>query len=307
MRRPAIVFAATLVAVLAVSAPVTLARFRSSDASAGTLRTGSILPPTGVGASVSGTVVTLTWTPTSSTAVTGYDVLRSATSGSGYGVVSSVTPWTATTTTNSPGTGTWYYVLRSSLQSWRSVSSGEASATIGTTPVGTGFKACSTNAADTGGDGNGYETNPGNACAPDGSVATDASSGTTASTSCADAGKDRHRFAGYGFGLPGSVTSINGITVQLRVDLNNNGGTTVMCVQLSWDGGTTWTATKSVSPTNSMTTFTLGGATDTWGHTPWTLAELDATQFRVRVIDASSMSNKTFSLDWLGVQVTYTP
>jgi hypothetical protein len=79
-----------------------------------------------------------------------------------------------------------------------------------------------------------------------------------------------------------------------------------MCVQLSWDGGTSWTATKSVSPTNSMTTFTLGGAADTWGRT-WTAAELGAASFRIRVIDAASQSNKDFSLDWAGVQVDYSP
>lgn len=305
MRRLPLVAAAGLVATLLVAAPVSLARYTASGTTGGSATTGSIAAPTSLAVSQAAGLVTLTWTPTVTTAATGYDVLRSATSGSGYSVVSTVTPRTASTTTNSPGTGAWYYVLQASYQNWRSPSSNEASITIGSTS--TGYKTCTTNAADTGSDGDGYELNAANGCVQDGSVATDASSGTSSSTSCADAGKDRHRFAGYAFGMPGTVTSIDGITVQLRADLNNNGGTTVMCVQLSWDGGTSWTATKSISPTNSMTTFTLGGATDLWGHTPWTLAQLDPTQFRVRVIDASSMSNKDFSLDGLSVQVSYTP
>ncbi|HEU0244652.1 MAG TPA: hypothetical protein VFQ75_12160 [Candidatus Limnocylindrales bacterium] len=55
-----------------------------------------------------------------------------------------------------------------------------------------------------------------------------------------------------------------------------------------------------------MTTYTLGGSTDTWGRT-WALSELGTGSFRVRVIDASSMSNKDFSLDWAGVSVDYAP
>lgn len=304
MRRLAVAASALVLGVLVTGAPVSLARFSSSQDSTATVGTGTIAAPTSLSASVATTTVNLGWTPTVSTAATGYDVLRSTTSGSGYAVVSGVTPRTAATTTDSPGTGSFYYVLRSVYQNWHSGNSNEASASLGSTS--TGFKNCANNAADTGGDGNGYETNPGNGCAQDGSLAVDASSGTTTSTSCADAGKDRHRFWGYSFGLPGSISAVDGITLQLRAQLNNNTGTTVMCAQLSWDGGTSWTATKSITPTNAMTTFTLGGATDTWGRT-WTLSELSTANLRVRVIDVSSQSSKNFSLDWAGVQVDYRP
>jgi hypothetical protein len=304
MRRAAAGLAALLLACLVVAAPVTLARLTSSQDASGAFTTGTIAPPTSLGASLGGTTVTLTWTPTVSTATTGYELLRSPTSGSGFSVVSTVTPRTAATTTNSPGNGTWFYVLASVYQSWRSASSNEAKVTLGSTS--TGFKDCASTAADTGGDGDGYESSPANACAQDGAVAVDASSGTSASSSCADAGNDRHRFWGYGFGLPGSVSAVEGITVRLRAGLNNNGGTTAMCAQLSWDGGASWTASRSITPTNTLTTFTLGGAADTWGRS-WTSAELSPSNFRLRVIDASSMANKDVSLDWAGVQVDYTP
>jgi hypothetical protein len=50
----------------------------------------------------------------------------------------------------------------------------------------------------------------------------------------------------------------------------------------------------------------LGGTADTWGRT-WAPAELAPTTFVVRIIDAASMTNKRFELDYLAVSVTYTP
>jgi hypothetical protein len=304
MRRAALVLSAILVALVVGAAPVTLAQFRSPADVAATFNTGTILPPTSVGATVAGGVVTLTWTPTTSSAATGYDVLRSSTSGSGYSVVGSVTPRTATTTTNSPGAGTWYYVLQSSLQNWRSSNSNQASASIGTL---TGYKACSTNAADTGGDNNGYQTSPANGCVTDTAIATDSNSGTNTVLSCTNTGKDRHRFGGYTFGLPGTVSSVDGIELRLVAGMNNNSGTTRICAELSWDGGTTWTATKQVTLSGTgLATYNLGGATDTWGRA-WTNAELASGTFVVRLINVSSQSNKAFRLDGVSVQVRYTP
>ena len=81
--------------------------------------------------------------------------------------------------------------------------------------------------------------------------------------SCTDPGQDRHRYWGYAFGLPGSISAVQGIQVQPTIEVNNNGGSSLICVQLSWDGGASWTATKQVNVTNSLTTYTLGSATDT--------------------------------------------
>jgi hypothetical protein len=293
-------------AVLVAAAPVSLARLSSAQPSSAAFTTGSLAAPTSLTASANSSgIVTLGWTATASTKATGYDVLRSTTSGAGYSVVSTVTPRTATTTTNSPGNGTWYYVLQSVYQGWRSASSNEASVTIGSRS--TGLKACVSNAADTGGNNNGYESLPGNACAVDGSVATDANSGTNSINSCTNAGKDRHRFWGYAFGLPTSVASVQGVTVQLDAGLNNNGGTSVLCVQLSWDGGGTWSAAKSVTMSGAaIATYPFGGATDTWGRT-WVADDFLAANFRVRVIDVSTQPNKDFRLDGVQVAVAYTP
>ena len=177
-------------------------------------------------------------------------------------------------------------------------------------PTSTGYKGCANNAPETtgSGDNNGYETAPGNACALDGAVATDANSGTGTGTSCTGTGKDRHRFWGYAFGLPGSVTSIDGITIRLAASVDSTAGTPKVCVQLSWNGGTSWSTAQSVSLTaTGITTYTLGGATNLWGHAPWTLGQLDASMFRVRITDVASSTSRDFGLDYLGVQVSYTP
>jgi hypothetical protein len=308
IRRAAVVVVVAIAAALAVSAPITLARFTSARHAAATLATGTIQPPTEL-SGTGGTGASLTWTASTSTSATGYRVLRSATSGSGYAQVKNVTPVTATSTSDSPGAGVWYYVLDTYLGGWTSAHSNEASVVIGrqtTTTVG-----CdpAMQAPVTSGSGNndGYDQDPGNACAPDGSYATDNSTGTDRVDDCADAGKDRHQFWGYSLGLPGTVSLIDGITVTTVVGMNNNGGSSSVCLELSWDGGTTWTAAKKVPLTASgLTSYTTGSSTDTWGHA-WTLGQLASPSFRIRVTDVATTPNKDFHLDYLGVSVGYMP
>jgi hypothetical protein len=288
--------------------PVTLARLVDDAMSTATFTTDTLDPPTSLAATaVSG--ATLTWTPTVDTYASGYEVFRSATSGSGFASLKTVTPRSATTTTDSPGSGTWYYVLRSVFQQWRSVASNQASVTIGspTTP----FASCTggSSAALTGGDNDGYETTPANACGSGGGVATDANTGTNLrSPSCTNTANDRHVWWGFATGLPTSVTSIDGITVRADATISNNGGTSNLCVDLSWDGGTSWTAIRSASMTSTgVVTYEFGGATDRWGHTPWTVAQLGTSTFRIRITDATDQNNKDFGLDWLRVSIAYTP
>jgi hypothetical protein len=309
MRRhlASIAIAAVLVVGGAMTAPVTLARLTDQDTSTISFSTDTLAPPTALAAT--GTTTTaLTWTPSSDAYASGYEVFRSTTSGSGYGLVKTVTPGSAAATTDAPGAGTYYYVLRSAFQNWRSVDSNQASVTLGGQAT-SGFKSCaaSSNAADSGGDGNGYELSAGNACADDAASATDASTGTSTSTSCADAGKDRHRFWDFGLGVPAVVTSVDGIQVRADAGMNNNGGTNNLCVELSWNGGASWTAAKSFDmAVTALTTYTLGAANDAWGRT-WTGANFSNANFRVRITDASSQPSKTYLLEYLAIQVTYTP
>jgi hypothetical protein len=305
-RSIALVIAVALVGTAAATAPVTHALFVDQNASSISLSTDTLAPPTSLAASGT-TTASLTWVPSTDAYAAGYQVYRSATSGSGYSLVSSVTPGSASSTTDAPGAGTFYYVLRSYFQNWRSVNSNQASITLG--QATTGFKGCTalSNAADTGGDNNGYETTPGNACADDTLTATDANTGTNFNTTCANTGKDRHRFWDFNLGIPTTVTSIDGIQVRVDSGMNNNGGTNNLCVDLSWNGGATWTAAKSYDmAVSTISTYNLGGATDTWGRT-WTGANFSNANFQVRITDASSQPNKNYLLEYLAIQVTYKP
>ena len=135
----------------------------------------------------------------------------------------------------------------------------------------------------------------------------DVNSGTNNNNSCTDKGKDKHRFYNFNFNLPGGAT-VKEIEVRLDAFPDSTSSAPKMCVQLSWDGGTTWTTAKQTSTlTTSQATYILGGPVDTWGR-PWTLANLSNTNFRVRVIDVASTSGATsrdFSLDWIAVRVSY--
>lgn len=170
--------------------------------------------------------------------------------------------------------------------------------------LNTGYTSPAAQAADTGGDGNGFQTNPTNAFSDNAIFAVDTDSGTTTSTACTDAGKDRHRFYNYGLALPvGAVPT--GIQVQLQAKVDSTSGAPKMCVELSWDGGTTWTTAK-ITATLAKTekTYTLGSTTDTWGRA-WTPNDLSDANFRVRLVNVASSTARDFSLDWVAVRVSY--
>ena len=165
-----------------------------------------------------------------------------------------------------------------------------------------GFLGPTANAPDTGGDGNGFQTNPSNVHTADGAVATDTNSGSGTSTSCTNTGKDRHRFFDFGLAIPAG-SSVAGIEVRLDARADSTSGAPRMCVQLSWNGGTTWTAAKTTSTLGTtLAAFTLGGAADTWGRT-WSAADLTNANFRLRVIDVASSTSRDFFLDWIGVRL----
>ncbi len=178
--------------------------------------------------------------------------------------------------------------------------------------TGSGYLNCGANAPVTtsgNGDRNGYEVTPANACADGGGEAQDLDSGTGTSTSCDSTYKDRHVF--YNYNIPNSIPNlstspIKGIEVRLdaRVDLAS--GTRNLCVQLSWNGGTSWTTASSDYRTSnlgtSQGTYILGSDLDNWNHN-WTASELSNANFRVRVTDVSSNNSRDFYLDWVAVQV----
>ncbi|MCK4732745.1 MAG: hypothetical protein KAT65_09845 [Methanophagales archaeon] len=165
----------------------------------------------------------------------------------------------------------------------------------------TGWKDPSANAADTGGDGDGFENNPENAYT-DGApgVASNINNGGVLT------GNDRHRYFDYGFSIP-SGSTIDGIEVQLDWYLDRDFGTNRMHMELSGNAGSSWTTAKTDSTvTTTEHTTVLGGSTDTWSHA-WTVDQLSTTNFRVRLTCDSQSPLRGFFLDWVPVKVYYTP
>jgi hypothetical protein len=167
----------------------------------------------------------------------------------------------------------------------------------------TGWRNPSSNVADTGGDGDGFELNPANAYADGSGFAENRDNGWSLGWFADHT--DQHRYYDYGFSIPSGAT-IQGIEVRLDWWLDDAGGTNWIGVELSWDGGTSWTSTQvDTSKPTSETTITLGGTGDTWGRT-WSPGDFSDANFRVRVSCYSDDTSRDFYLDWLRVRVTYT-
>ena len=166
-----------------------------------------------------------------------------------------------------------------------------------------GFRGPTANGADSGGDGNGFENGAANANGDDAANATDSNSGTASSLSCTSTARDRHRFFNYGLSVPAG-SSVRGIEVRLDARVDATGGSPATCVQLSWNGGASWTAARTTPPlTTSIASYVVGGPADAWGRT-WTPAELSNASFRVRLINVANSTTRDFSLDWVAVRVT---
>lgn len=174
------------------------------------------------------------------------------------------------------------------------------------TNLDTGFKNPSANTAVTNsaGDNNGFQSNPSRAYTDNSRYAVDTDSGNGIGTSCIGNDKDKHIFYNYDFSIP-SGSTINGIEVQLDAWADNITGSPKMCVQLSWDGGATWTTTQSTATlTTSQGRYTLGSPSDTWGRS-WSNTNLSNSNFRLRIINVASDNSRDFYLDWAAVKVYY--
>ena len=172
----------------------------------------------------------------------------------------------------------------------------------------TGFLSPSAEAAVTSGSGDndGFEVTPTNAFADGGGSAQDVNGGTANSGSCTSTARDRHLFYNYGFSIP-SGSAIHGIEVRLDAWADKASNEPRMCVELSWDGGTSWTAwQRTGNLTTAEATYIEGGEIDDWGRT-WSDAEFSDANFRVRITNRANATQRDFFLDWLPVQVYYTP
>ena len=158
-----------------------------------------------------------------------------------------------------------------------------------TSAVSTGFKSPSAT-----GDDYSQWTNPTNAFASDDNDALE------------DRNGQRQDWYNFSFSLPAGAT-IDRIEVTVEgEDPNWSGNGTD--VELSWDGGASYTTTSygATWPGGSEVTNTFGGGwVDTWGRT-WSDAEFSDANFRVRLTKTGA-DFVGFNVDHIQVKVYYLP
>ncbi len=131
-------------------------------------------------------------------------------------------------------------------------------------------------------------------------INTSDNSKASCSATCDDA--DDAQLADFSFAVPAAAT-ITGIEVLVEAAEGSSSGNIPTHVSLSWNSGTSFTATKShtVDGTSDVT-YTYGSSSDTWGRT-WDPDEFANGMFRVRIDKATD--GDTLHIDYVRVRVHY--
>ncbi|MEO1615987.1 MAG: DUF4347 domain-containing protein, partial [Planctomycetota bacterium] len=113
---------------------------------------------------------------------------------------------------------------------------------------------------------------------------------------------DAQDYYDFNFGVPAGVL-IDGI--QFSVEGYREGFLALPLIELSWDGGASYTNAGEIIPLTQSSdgTNTVGNSTNLWGRT-WTADELSNENFRVRIAKPSGGAN--FHIDHLQARVFYT-
>jgi hypothetical protein len=140
---------------------------------------------------------------------------------------------------------------------------------------------------------------------PTGAYSNDGNNATVSSSSTRN-----QDFSGFGIALPSSAT-INGIEVAIKYKTDCGLLANQFDSALSWNAGTSYTNTKGPNPvcSSQYTVVTLGGSTDTWGHS-WTVNEIN-NSLRIKLSgsgrnDVLGLSSNKIYVDYVTVNVFYT-
>jgi len=104
-------------------------------------------------------------------------------------------------------------------------------------------------------------------------------------------------YYGYGFNILGIINS-----VRVRYDAWTDGNEQIR-MDVSWDGGTIWSTQEVTDLTSTEITYWF----DVTSATSWTADKLNDTNFRVRVDAFTVGGSDPVNLDWIPVEVNYTP
>ncbi len=139
-----------------------------------------------------------------------------------------------------------------------------------------------------GGDGDGFERNPGSAYVDGGGFAKSMNTGP--------GDPDRHEYSDFDFDIPETI-DVQDMEVRLDWWLDGDGGDNRIGVQLFCDGGWTSVQWTSNEPTAENTVILDG-----WDRT-CVRDDLNNGNFRVRLSLDSSEDDRDFFLDWVAVRV----
>ena len=112
-----------------------------------------------------------------------------------------------------------------------------------------------------------------------------------------------HIYWGYSIAIP-SGASVTGIEVRLDAWRWPSGVPwyAYLDVELSWDGGASWTSRYTAGPLEGYEqSWILGGSNDGWGRS-WTASDLQPDRFRVRL---TAREGREVRLDWVAVRVYF--
>lgn len=104
------------------------------------------------------------------------------------------------------------------------------------------------------------------------------------------------------FGIRGTDWNPDVNVTQVYISVQYTEYNDQIAVQVSWDGGTSWSASQVSNMTSAETTYWY----DVTGVTTWTATKLSNGQLQVRVGTVSFNNTESIRLDWLPVEVVYT-
>lgn len=108
------------------------------------------------------------------------------------------------------------------------------------------------------------------------------------------------------FGITGVTGTVDSILIKVEGFVTSTSTRSQFKVELSWDGGTSWTAAKySTQLQTAVDVHEFGGA-DAWNHT-FTPSELSNANFKVRVSCDLATSTNDARIDYVKANVFYTP
>jgi hypothetical protein len=185
----------------------------------------------------------------------------------------------------------------------------DAPTTTATTTVAddTGWNFCDdeSQVSSGSGDNNGYETNADDACDNGSGYASDDNSGNSTSTSCTSSGKDRHVLEE--FDLEDDINSGATITgLEMRFDAWATGTSTKrLCVDVSYNDGSSWTSFGSFDIGTSETSYYMGNSSNLVGQ-GLDRNDFDDDDFKIRLTMVSNSTSTDFRLDAVAAKVHFT-